>query len=73
MTIVNNIVNCGFQAGIVSALLLTTGMADAQVPNPIDAAAVESALVPIRKEVSAACGFALDLSLIHISEPTRPY
>ena len=61
MTIVNNIVNCGFQAGIVSALLLTTGMADAQVPNPIDAAAVESALVPIRKEVSAACGFALDL------------
>lgn len=61
MTTVKNIVSCGLRAGIVSALLLTAGTASAQVPNPINAAAVESALVPMRKEVAAACGPALDL------------
>jgi hypothetical protein len=63
MTTVKSIVSCGFRAGSVIALLLTAGTASAQVPNPINAAAVESALVPMRKEVAAACGPALDLKV----------
>ncbi len=56
-----NIVQGSFRAEIVSVLLLTAESVYAQVPNPIDAAAVESALLPMRQEVSSACGFALDL------------
>lgn len=52
----NNIVKGGFQLGAVSLLLLTAGAAHSEGPNPIDAAAVENALVPMRKEIAAACG-----------------
>ena len=57
----SNIIDGGFRGGIAGALLLTAGTVSAQVPNPIDAAAVERALGPMRQEVSAACGFALDV------------
>lgn len=51
----------GSRAGFVSALLLTAGTVYAQAPNPIDAAALERALVPMRKEVATACGAPIDV------------
>lgn len=50
-----------FRMGIVSALLFTAGAAHSQQANPIDAAAVERGLVPMRKEIATACNAEMNL------------